>query len=105
MIAKFLTFIYKLSYYFNPPSEVLLDCEDNHDYDLTGQRLTYMSQITKYFIWRKYTLYLLIPFSLTSIILNITNFLNIKKIYNIIKNIKIMMKLNYNMILEIKQVK
>ena len=80
MFHKLLTFLYKLTYYFSSPSEIHLDCEDNHDYDLTGQRLTYMREITKYFIWRKYTLYLLIPFSLINIILNITNFFSIKKI-------------------------
>ena len=76
---KILSFLYKLTYYFTSPTDIELDEEDHRNYDLTGNRLTYMHNLTKYFVWRKYSLYLLIPFLLTNIILNITNYFNVKK--------------------------
>ena len=79
MFAKLSNFFYKLTYYFSAPSDILLDYDDNINYDLTGHRLRHMSEIAKYFIWRKYSLCLLIPFLITNIVLNITNFFSIKK--------------------------
>ena len=76
---KILSFLYKLTFYFSSPTDIELDEEDHRNYDLTGNRLTYMHDLTKYFVWRKYSLYLLIPFLLTNIILNITNYFNVKK--------------------------
>lgn len=76
---KIFSFLYKLTFYFLSPTDIELNEEDHRNYDLTGNRLTYMRDLTKYFVWRKYSLYLLIPFLLTNIILNITNYFNVKK--------------------------
>ena len=76
---KILSFLYKLTFYFSSPTDIELDEEDHRNYDLTGNRLTYMHDLTKYFVWRKYSLYLLIPFLLTNIILNITNYFDNSK--------------------------
>ena len=79
MFAKLLNFLYKLTYYFSSPSDMELVEEDHHNYDLTGHRLIHMQEIAKYFVWRKYSLYLIIPFLLTNIIVNITNYFTIKE--------------------------
>lgn len=79
MLDTLKLFFYKLTYYFTSPINIHIDNEDCADYNLYGPRLANMIEVTQYFIWRKFSLILGIPFLLTTIVLNIVNYFNIKK--------------------------
>ena len=78
MFFKIISFLYKLTYYFQPPHDIEIDEQGHRDFNLIGARGEKLYDVTKYFIWRKYSLFLIIPFLIANISLNIVSFFNIK---------------------------
>ena len=76
MFSKIISFLYKLTYYFQPPHDIEIDEQGHRDFNLIGTRGEKLYDITKYFIWRKYSLRLIIPFIIANISLNIVSFFN-----------------------------
>lgn len=78
MFFKIISFLYKLTYYFQPPHNIEIDEQEHRDFNLIGTRGEKLYNVTKYFAWRKYSLFLIIPFLITNISLNIVSFFNIR---------------------------
>ena len=79
MFNNMISFFYKLTYYFMNPININLDTDEQMTYNLYETRLQHMTDITKYFVWRKYTLFLCLPFIFSNFVLNIVNFFYIKE--------------------------
>ena len=75
----FLNFFSKLAYNLYTPYLIEPDLEDKERFDLLGNRKKTMWSISKYFIWRRYSLFLAIPILITDLVFNVLDYQEIKE--------------------------